>query len=114
VLKRYGVPAFNEVLLKPEGRELVTVMRRPLVAVGRFGEGRTVAFTGFTPIHVALPPHAKPADPLPYLVDQQLFDQPSTEAWLELFALLLTEASGVSHGIDCGQLFALRKEPLFE
>jgi len=102
----FGVPGFNEVRLKQGSREMATILSRPLVAVSRHGEGRTVAFTGFTPVH--------DLSQNPYLLDQQFFEDPATEAYFELFALLIAEACGQAAATDCDRVLAMRREPLFE
>ncbi|MCL5098013.1 MAG: glutamine amidotransferase [Candidatus Omnitrophica bacterium] len=55
-LKAAGLSGFNEVEVKPGAQLIMTVSGRPLLVAGRYGQGRTVAFTGFTPAQATLPP----------------------------------------------------------
>jgi beta-mannosidase len=112
--KNRGVHGFNEVRLKPGSLEYLSALGRPLVAAGRYGEGRTVAFTGFTPAYVQPKPRFPGAGLPHYLFDEQLRDDPATEFYFELFAMLLAEASGRAPAVECGATLASRREPLFE
>ena len=47
---------YNEVVAKPDGRVLVRVGGDPLIAIGEFGKGRSVAFTSDCGPHWAPPP----------------------------------------------------------
>ena len=47
---------YNEVQTKPEGEVIVRVGGDPLIAVGSFGKGRSVAFTSDCGPHWAPPP----------------------------------------------------------
>ena len=48
-LKQAGLFGLNDVELKPDSRQIMTVSGRPLLVSGDYGKGRTMAFAGFTP-----------------------------------------------------------------
>jgi hypothetical protein len=113
-IRSQGIPGFNEVRLKPGSLEYLTVSGRPLVASGRYGKGRTVAFTGFTPAYVQPKPRFTGEEPIKFLVDQRLRDDPATEPYFELFTMLLSETSGQTPGVESEAVLVSRRESLFE
>ena len=48
-LRELGLAGFNDTRLRPGAREILSIEGRPLLVTGSYGQGRTVAFTGFTP-----------------------------------------------------------------
>ena len=70
-LREAGIENFNETQAKADSRVLMKFGSWPLLAVGRYGQGFTVAFMGFTPNDSKLSP-----------------------MWLGLFAQMLLEAQG--------------------
>jgi beta-mannosidase len=48
-LKEEGIPSFNEVQAKPGSEVIMTFGDWPLLVAGQYGEGRAVAFMGYTP-----------------------------------------------------------------
>ena len=72
-LNAFGISGFNDTQLKPDAREILNIAGHPLLALGRYGQGRIRAFTGFTPSY-----HDQHAEwdanvIYPYLVDQELY-----------------------------------------
>ena len=49
-LKELGIGPFNETEPKADSRLIMKIGEWPLLATGRFGQGHTVAFMGFTPV----------------------------------------------------------------
>jgi hypothetical protein len=113
-LNKYGLPGFNEVRLKAGGEQTLTVAGRPLVVTGRYGQGRTVAFTGFTPAWKDERPIRDSSIQNPYLVDQELLDRPGTEAYFDLFMRMIAEVTGEKPAVEYDKLLSSRVEPLFE
>lgn len=70
-LKEEGIPSFNEVQAKEDSRVVMKFGDWPLLVSGRYGQGRTVAFMGYTP-------EGKDVQP----------------TWLAVYAQILTEARG--------------------
>jgi hypothetical protein len=113
-LKTFGVAGFNATTLKPGAQEIMSVEGRPLLVLGHYGSGRTVAFTGFTPAYSEQSAYWDPQIKFPYLLDQELYEQPSTKAYLGLFMELLTAASGQKPQVDYDEFLTAREKPLFE
>jgi hypothetical protein len=113
-LKSFGLPGFNDTRLKPGAYQVLSIDGRPLLVIGQYGHGRTVAFTGFTPAYSEQ--HAEWDDKIvyPYLVDQELYRHPVNRAYLYLFMELLAAASGEKPRVDYETLLAARQKPLFE
>jgi beta-mannosidase len=113
-LSAFGLPGFNDTRVKADAHEILTVAGHPLFVIGEYGQGRTVAFTGFTPAY-----HEQHADwdaklIYPYLVDQQLYQYPVTRAYLYVFMELLAAASGEKPQAAYEALLSAREKPLFE
>jgi beta-mannosidase len=89
-LKESGVAGFNEVELKADSEQIMTVSGRPLLVAGKYGRGKTVAFTGFTPKEKTMPP-----------------------GYAELFMRMLVEVGGDNIRAVYDELAAPGK-PLFE
>jgi len=72
-LKEMGIPSFNQVQAKEDSEVIMKFDDWPLLVAGHYGQGRTVAFMGYTPTEdvVKLP-------------------------WLALFGQMLTEAMGAN------------------
>lgn len=109
-----GLAGFNRVGLKPGATQLVTVRNHPLVVAGRYGEGRVVAFTGFTP---SWPERRSPWDRKmisTYQLDQELVAQPQARTCFALMMRLIAEALGEPPAVPCDEILAARTRPLFE
>jgi len=113
-LREYGLPGFNAVELKPGSTEVLGIAGRPLLVTGRYGEGKTVAFTGFTPVYTERHAEWDPKVVYPYLVDQELVSDPVKMAYFDLFMRMLVAASGEKPATSYEALFASRDKPLFE
>ncbi|MEW5980067.1 MAG: sugar-binding domain-containing protein [Acidobacteriota bacterium] len=112
--QKEGLPGFNEVETKPDGRLLLRISGHPLLATGQFGAGRTVAFTGFTPRYLEQRDHRDPQIVFSYMVDQEFYTQPLTKAYFELFLRLIAAATGESPAQDIRTVVESRDKPLFE
>lgn len=125
-LKEYGLAGFNDVDLKPGSRQILTISGRPLLVTGQFGQGRTVAFTGFTPAYTEKmwpPPGPQSfsswADlpiiaPLRYFVDQEFVTDPENKSYFALFMRMIAAARGEKPATAFDELLAERDKPLFE
>ena len=113
-LAAFGLPGFNQTRLKPGAREVLSVSGHPLFVVGRYGQGHTVAFTGFTPAYNELRADWDQNLVYPYLPDQELYQKSVTRSYLYVFMELLAAASGEKPHIPYENLLAARKKPLFE
>jgi beta-mannosidase len=113
-LSTFGLPGFNETALKPSAREIFSISGHPLLALGGYGQGHVVAFTGFTPAYNEQ--HAEWDEKVvyPYLLDQELYRNPITEAYFKLFMQMLASASGEKPQTTYDSLLAAREKPLFE
>ena len=113
-LSAFGLPGFNETALKPGAHEIFSISGHPLLALGEYGKGHVVAFTGFTPAYSEQ--HAEWDDKVvyPYLLDQELYRNPVSKAYFALFMQLLASASGEKPQISYDSLLAAREKPLFE
>lgn len=105
-LKTTGLPGFNDTTLKPDAHEILSIDGRPLFATGRYGQGRTVAFTGFTP--------ALGNDETEWVVDHKLYEAPAGKAYFQMFMQLLVAATGEKPQISYQTMLAQREKPLFE
>ncbi|MFH1008342.1 MAG: sugar-binding domain-containing protein [Candidatus Latescibacterota bacterium] len=125
-LKDRGIAGFNDVDLKPGCLQILTISGRPLLVTGQFGQGRTVAFTGFTPAYTEkMWPKPGPESfsswkdlpftaPLPYLVDQEFVADPLNRSYFALFMRMIVAASGEEPATAFDELLAARDQPLFE
>ncbi len=113
-LKEYGLPGFNQVQLKPDSKQVLTVSGAPLLVTGQYGQGRTVAFTGFTPEYIEKRADWDPRIEFPYLVDQEFYANPVSAAYFALFMRILGAATGQQPAISSDELLNAREKPLFE
>src|SRR5262249_38644597 len=111
-LTTFGVPGFNQTRLKLGAQEVLSVNGHPLLVLGHYGQGRTVAFTGFTPPYREEHAEWDAKVIYPYLVDQELYQYPATRAYLYLFMELLAAASGQKPQVRYDAFVAAREEPL--
>ena len=93
-LREYGLPGFNDVELKPGSEQVLSIAGRPLLVTGQYGQGRTVAFMGFTPDYEARHADWDPKVLYPYLLDQELISNPVNRAYFDLFMRMVGAASG--------------------
>jgi beta-mannosidase len=113
-LKEYGLAGFNDVDLKPAARQVMTVSGRPLLVLGQFGKGTTVAFTGFTPAYTEKKSSWIDTIPLRYFLDQEFLNDPVNKSYFALFMRIIATASGQKPAIAFDELMAAREKPLFE
>ena len=113
-LKDYGLPGFNQVQMKPDSRQVLTISGAPLLAIGQYGQGRTVAFTGFTPEYTERRAFWDSRIEFPYLVDQEFYKNPASAAYFALFMRMLVAATGQQPATPYDEILAARDNPLFE
>lgn len=113
-LREEGLPGFNEVKMKVDGQLLIKVFGRPLLVTGKFGSGRTVAFTGFTPLYIEQKDSRDPKIVFSYMVDQEFYTQPITKAYFELFLQMIAAATGETPAHSITSVMESRDKPLFE
>jgi hypothetical protein len=113
-LKEYGLAGFNDVDLKPGSRQVMTISGRPLLVIGQFGKGTTVAFTGFTPAYTEKKSSGDPKITLRYFIDQEFVTDPVTKSYFGLFMRMIAAASGEKPATAYDELLAERDKPLFE
>lgn len=104
-LNDFGVQGYNQVDPAQGGKVELTIEGHPLVATGRYGQGRTVAFTGFTPSWEA---------PGTNYLDEQFDNMPVSRAYFGFFAQILAAATGSRPAMDWKQVLAARQKPLFQ
>lgn len=112
--KEYGLPGFNQVRPKPDSQQLLTISGAPLLVTGRYGEGHTVAFTGFTPEYAERRADWDPKIVFPYLVDQEFVTNPIAKTYFSLFMRMLAAATGEQPATSYDQLLLAKDKPLFE
>lgn len=112
--KLYGLPGFNNVELKPGSRQLLTVSGRPLLITGQYGKGKTVAFTGFTPVYADKKSLWDPKLNAPYALDQEFVTHPVTKAYFDLFIRVIAAATTEKPVGEFSQILMMREKPLFE
>ena len=110
----YGLSGFNEVKLNPESRQILTIQGRPLLVTGRFGQGRTVAFTGFTPCFTPEVDWMYDKSRYEYFVDQEFVTNPVTKAYFSVFMQMVAAAVGEKSAANYREVLAARDKPLFE
>jgi hypothetical protein len=113
-LSKHGLPGFNRVEMKPGSEQVLNIAGSPLLVTGRYGEGRTVAFTGFTPEYVERRADWDAKIVFPYLIDQEFAFRPATRAYFALFMRMLAEVTGRRPATPYGDILAARSQPLFE
>jgi beta-mannosidase len=105
LLQHYGVRAFNLVSAKPNSKTLLSIHGQPLLVTGAFGQGRTVSFTGFTPVQ---------AEKDDYQLGQQLIRDPANRAYFESFIGLVAQAIGQTPALSAADLLDATEKPLFQ
>ena len=113
-LSAFGLPGYNDTRPRPDALQVLTIEGHPLFAIGRYGQGRTVAFTGFTPFYSEQRADWDSRVVYPYLVDQEMYRKPVTRAFFYLFMELLAAASGEKPQVSYDALLRAREKPLFE
>ena len=113
-LAAFGVPGFNQTRIKPGAQEVMTIRGYPLLAVGRYGKGNTLAFTGFTPAYSELRADWDAKITYPYMVDQELYQKPVLGSYFYIFMEFLAAASGEKGQVGYRALLEARERPLFE
>lgn len=113
-LRTSGIPGFNETHIKPDAHQVLSIEGHPLLVLGRYGQGRTVAFTGFTPAYGEQHAYWDTKITFPYLADQELYRNPVTRAYFYVFMELLAAASGEKPQASYETLLEAREKPLFE
>jgi len=113
-LSEYGLSGFNDTQTKSGSQEVLTIRGRPLLVTGRYGQGRTVAFTGFTPSYTERQAEWDAKVVYPYLADQEFYQNPITKAYFYTFMELLSAATGKSAQTPFGAILVAREKPLFE
>lgn len=113
-LKAFGVAGFNNTRLKPGASEVLSIEGHPLLALGSYGRGRTAVFTGFTPVYTGERAYWDPKLIYPYLVDQELYRDPTIRSYYYIFMELLAAASGEKPQVAYETLLADREMPVFE
>jgi beta-mannosidase len=113
-LKKYGLAGFNDVELKPGSRQVMTISGRPLLVLGQFGKGTTVAFTGFTPAFTEKKSAWEATIAVRYFLDQEFVADPATRSAFALFMSMIIAASGKKPATALDELLAERDKPLFE
>jgi beta-mannosidase len=111
---KYGLPGFNEVKLRPGSREVLRISGKPLLITGRFGAGRTVAFTGFTPVYAEERAYWNDKIVFPYLLDHLLYEEPATQSYFLLFMRMIAAAIGEQPSTNYDVLLEARNKPHFE
>jgi beta-mannosidase len=104
-LEKYGLPGYNQVEPKPQSKVELTVEGHPLLVTGRYGKGRTVAFTGFTPSWEA---------PGPDFLDEQFDGMPASRAYFVIFGQMLAAATGDRPSTAYSAVLAAREKPMFQ
>ncbi len=110
----YELDGFNRVRLKPDSKQALTIMGNPLLVTGRYGEGRTVAFMGFTPEYVETLASWNSEIVFPYMLDQEFAATPRTRAYFTLFMKMIVAATATQPSAPYTEILAARTKPLFE
>ena len=113
-LNEHGVEGFNRVEVKADSEELMTISGNPLLVIGRYGEGRTAAFMGFTPEYVERRSDLDTQVVFPYLLDQEFVSDPKTRAYFALFMKILAAVIGERPATPYDEIVEARSKPLFQ
>ncbi|MEW5976487.1 MAG: sugar-binding domain-containing protein [Acidobacteriota bacterium] len=113
-LNQHGLPGFNRVEPKRDSQTVLMIAGHPLLVTGRFGKGRTLAFTGFTPEYAERSADWDPKIVFPYLLDQEFVFRPETVAYFALFMKMIVAATGQRPANPYTEIMAARTRPLFE
>jgi len=100
-----GLTGFNQTTLKPGSTQQWSIYGFPLLASGTYGQGRTFAFTGFTP---AVSAHADG------FLDEQMLLSPESEAFAGLIAELISAAANDPLTQSVSALRDEHERPLFQ
>jgi beta-mannosidase len=100
-----GLEGFNKTTLKPGSTMLWSVYGAPLLASGTYGQGRTLAFTGFTPANDIKTDG---------FLDEQLVISREAEAFAGLVAELISAATNEPLTEDAATLRAEHEKPLYQ
>ena len=104
-LNDIGIEGYNQVDPRPESKVELTVEGAPLLVTGQYGQGKTVAFTGFTPSWEA---------PGEDFLDEQFDNVPVSRAYFGVFAQMLAAATGTQPVVSFKDVLAAREKPLFQ
>ena len=104
-LNDFGIEGYNLVDSRPESKVELTTEGNPLLVTGQYGQGRTVAFTGFTPTWDS---------PGEDFLDEQFDNMPVSRAYFGIFAQMLAAATGSQPAISYKDVLAAREKPLFQ
>jgi hypothetical protein len=113
-MEAYGLMGFNNTRVKDGSHEILSIAGHPLLVVGQYGQGRTVAFTGFTPGYSDQHAEWDARIIYPYLVDQEMYRHPVTRSYFYIFMELIAAASGENPQLSYDAFLMSREEPLFE
>jgi uncharacterized membrane protein len=72
-----------------ESQPVMTILDNPLLVTGRFKNGRTLAFTGFTPKYVETRASWDNKAIFPYLLDQEFVSNPKAQLYFSLFMKMI-------------------------
>jgi beta-mannosidase len=104
LLRHYGLVGFNQVTARAGSHTELSIAGEPLLVMGAYGAGRTVAFTGFTQAEDAY-------SALP--VDEYLIAEPRGRAYFVLFADMLAAVLPGGHE-RTAELLRAHEKPLFQ
>jgi beta-mannosidase len=113
-LNDHGLDGFNRVELMPESQAVMTIMDKPLLVTGRFKNGRTLAFTGFTPEYVETRASWNNNAIFPYLLDQEFVSNPKAKIYFSLFMKMIAKVTGEMPATPYKEILDARSKPLFE
>ncbi|MGC2404687.1 MAG: glutamine amidotransferase, partial [Acidobacteriaceae bacterium] len=110
----YELDGFNRVRVKPESKQVLAIMSSPLLVTGHYGQGRTVAFMGFTPEYVETVASWNSDLVFPYMLDQEFAANPRTCLYFTLFMKMIVAATGKEPSVPYAEILSARVKPLFE
>jgi hypothetical protein len=84
------------------------------LVTGRYGQGHTVAFTGFTPSFTPEADWLYDKSLYEYFVDQEFVTNPVTKAYFSVFMQMVAAAVGEEPAVKYREVLAARDKPLFE
>jgi hypothetical protein len=113
-LNDHGLDGFNRVELMRESQPVMTILDNPLLVTGRFKNGRTLAFTGFTPEYVETRASWDNKAIFPYLLDQEFVSNPKAQMYFSLFMKMIATVIGETPANPYKELLEARSKPLFE
>jgi beta-mannosidase len=113
-LNDHGLDGFNRVELIPESQPVMTILDSPLLVTGRFKNGRTLAFTGFTPEYVETRASWGNNAVFPYLLDQEFVSNPKSQLYFSIFMKMIATVIGETPANPYKELLEARSKPLFE